>query len=91
MSSKAGILVLTDTFYPGWAALMDGVSAPLLRADGGLRTIGFEPGNHVVRFMRRPTSVSVGAGITLATVGVVLAVVACISVFKDRAPRRERA
>jgi len=91
VSPKAGILVLSDTFYSGWVASLDGVSVPLLRADGVLRAVAFEPGNHIVRFTYRPSSVSVGAAITLATVGVVLVVVACISVFKDRAPRPERA
>ena len=90
-SPKAGILVLSDTFYPGWAASLDGVSVPLLRADGVLRAVGFEPGNHIVRFMFRPTSVYVGAAITLATLGVVLVLVACLSVLERRGSTRETA
>ena len=83
--------MLSDTFYPGWAASLDGVSVRLLRAHGVLCTVGLEPSNHVVRFVYRPTSVSAGAGITLATVGVVLVVMACVLVLKHRPSRCETA
>jgi len=88
-SPKAGILVLSDTFYPGWVASVDGASVPLLRADGVLRAVAFGPGKHIVRFAFRPTSVRVGAAITLGTTLFVLVALAVLlrRRYREGSPR----
>ena len=45
-----GYLVLTDTFYPGWKASIDGSIAEILPAFGAFRAVQILKGNHVVRF-----------------------------------------
>jgi hypothetical protein len=67
-ASVAGILVLSDTYYPGWQAEVDGLTAPVLRANHTMRAVVIPAGTHSVRFLFRPQSVRVGFFITLAGV-----------------------
>lgn len=67
-----GFLVLTDPFYPGWRAYVDGQETPILRADYLFRAVALAPGSHVVRFTFTPTSLERGLQLSLA--GVVIAV-----------------
>jgi hypothetical protein len=72
VETKGGFLVLTDTFYPGWRAYVNGVERPILRADYLFRAVPLEPGRHRVEFVYRPRSFTVGAGISLLTLGIVM-------------------
>lgn len=47
-------LVLSDAYYPGWRATVDGQAVPVFRADYYLRAVQIPPGNHSVRFFYRP-------------------------------------
>ncbi|HEX5415629.1 MAG TPA: YfhO family protein, partial [Chloroflexota bacterium] len=51
-----GYLVLTDPYYGGWQAQVDGRPATLYRADWAFRAVALGPGEHVVTFRFRPTS-----------------------------------
>ena len=73
---RAAFLVLSETYYPGWRAAVDGQSTPILRADGVLRSVYVAPGTHRVHFTFRPWSLIGGAMVSAATlllVGVGLA------------------
>jgi Bacterial membrane protein YfhO len=59
------LLVLGDTFYPGWHATVDGVATPILRADHAFRGVRLAPGRHRVRFRYAPASVRIGTAVTL--------------------------
>ncbi len=67
------LLVLTDTFYPGWRATVDGVPVAILRADHAFRGIRLEPGRHRVVFRYAPDSVWYGALLTFLATLVLLA------------------
>jgi hypothetical protein len=71
--AAAALLVVTDTFYPGWSATVDGVEAPIVRADHAFRGVMLGPGTHRVRFAYAPWSVRTGAALTAAAALVVLA------------------
>jgi hypothetical protein len=60
-----GILVLSEVFYPGWEARLDGEPVPLLRADSALRAVCVPAGEHQVTLSFVPGSLKVGAGISL--------------------------
>ncbi len=64
-AASGGILVLSEVFYPGWQAQIDGESVPILRADYGLRAVCLPPGEHRVVMQFVPRSLQIGAGITL--------------------------
>ncbi len=56
-----GVLVLSDTWYPGWSATVDGATAPVLRANYALRAVRIPAGRHQVQFHYRPASFRWGA------------------------------
>lgn len=61
------ILMMSDSFFPGWSATVDGMRSALLRADGALRATVVPAGHHIVRFEYRPVSITAGFSITFAT------------------------
>jgi hypothetical protein len=73
----SGYLVLTDTFYPGWTANVDGNPATIRRADLYFRAIALEPGEHKVTLRYRPKAAYLGIVISLVswlTWGLILAI-----------------
>lgn len=59
-STAPGLLVLSDSHAPGWRALVNGESAPILRVNGLFRGIFLPPGTHTVVFNYAPLSVTLG-------------------------------
>jgi hypothetical protein len=64
-SRDSSYLVLSDTYYPGWEAAIDGVETPVLRCNYAMRAIALPPGEHHVSFMFRPLSFRIGAWVSL--------------------------
>lgn len=52
----AGLVVLSDTFYPGWEADVDGAPAPIVRANYFSRGVFVDRGAHHIVFRYRPGS-----------------------------------
>lgn len=81
----AGVLVLSDAYYPGWQVTVDGVAQTVFRTDGEFRGVSLGPGNHDIEFFFRPVSLVRGGTIT----GVALAVALCmIGIGIRRRPQR---
>jgi Bacterial membrane protein YfhO len=63
-----GLLVLSDTFYPGWRASVDGKKEAVHPTDEALRSIFLGTGTHRVTFTYSPTSFKAGSLITVLSV-----------------------
>ncbi|RLC77305.1 MAG: hypothetical protein DRJ03_17550 [Chloroflexi bacterium] len=61
------LLVLSDVYYPGWQATVDGAPAELLRADYAFRAVPVPPGEHIVRMEFAPWPWRVGLTISIVT------------------------
>lgn len=86
-SACAGILVLNNSWAPGWVATIDGQKAPLLRANYLARAVALPAGSHDVRLTYAPRSFFLGLALTGATiVGLIAALLG-----RRRVPRTRRA
>lgn len=61
-----GLVVLSDTYFPGWRATVDGQPAEILEVFGALRGVVVEAGAHRVEMVYRPATAYWGAGLALA-------------------------
>lgn len=75
-SPAAGYLVLTDTFFPGWTAQVDGKSVPILRANYLFRAVAVDAGEHKVVFNYSPNSFTIG--LILFVIGLIASALLCL-------------
>lgn len=74
-SDQPKLLFLTDNYYPGWKAKVDGEETEILRADYTFRAVPLVAGEHEVRFYYDPMSFKVGVLISmLSLVGLIFLV-----------------
>ncbi|MCC6177871.1 MAG: YfhO family protein [Chloroflexi bacterium] len=67
---RPSYLVLSDSWYPGWQAAVDGQDVPIERANLMFRAVLLDAGEHVVEFRYQPRAVWFGAAISaLALIG----------------------
>ena len=66
-SKGSALLLLTDTYYPGWKAYVDGKESDIYRADGLVRAVFVPAGNHIVEFSYMPKSFVIGVIISIVT------------------------
>jgi uncharacterized membrane protein YfhO len=72
--AEDNLLVLSDTYYPGWKAFVNGKKTKIYRADYNFRAIPLTAGTHRVEFVYDPISFELGAGATL------LGIMGCIGI-----------
>jgi len=63
-SERGGYLVLTDAWFPGWTARVDGRETRVERADHAFRAVKLGPGHHDVEFRYAPMSVRLGVALS---------------------------
>ena len=79
-------LVLSDSYFPGWHAWIDGRPAEVERANYLFRAVAVPPGEHTIEWRYRPTSLLVGALISAIAL-IVMAALAAVG-LKLTAERR---
>ncbi|MEK6589753.1 MAG: YfhO family protein, partial [Nitrospinota bacterium] len=62
-----GLLILGDTWFPGWKAFVDGIERKIYRVNYIQRGVFLEHGKHNIEFVYTPASYTVGKFITLFT------------------------
>jgi Bacterial membrane protein YfhO len=70
--NNSGVLILSDSFYPGWHAYIDGKEEKILRANWFFRAISLSEGKHAVEFRYEPRSFTIGFAISLATLAALI-------------------
>lgn len=74
-SSAPGYLFLSEVYYPGWKAFVDGQSEPILRGNYMFRVVKIPRGNHLVRLVFEPLTIQLGSAVTIFTLFIVLCTV----------------
>jgi hypothetical protein len=70
--SAPSILLLSQTYYPGWKAFVDGQETPVFDADFLLTGIALSPGTHNVEFVFDPRSFKIGALLSAASLIIIV-------------------
>ena len=78
-SSKDGLLVVTDTYYPGWKAYVDGKETPIIMVNLTQRGIMLPKGNHLVRLSFYSQTFETGKIITVSTL-----IITSVAMFLSR-------
>ncbi len=60
-------LFLSDAFYPGWKARVDGKEVKIIKANYAFRVIPIKPGKHQVEWVYEPTGFKQGLAVSLLT------------------------
>ena len=81
-AKRRALLFMADSFFPNFAARVDGRPAPLWRANYGYRAVPVEAGRHTVEFVWRPYDFY--AGLVVTGTGAVLLCVAALVGLKTR-------
>ena len=87
-STKGGVVVFSEIYYPGWQATVDGKPTEIARADYILRAIRVEPGRHTVEFKFDPQSLHITEAIANSAL-VLLMVVFLILMAREIMKRRK--
>ncbi|NLP04519.1 hypothetical protein GX411_01015 [Candidatus Fermentibacteria bacterium] len=72
-AGSPSVMVLADTWYPRWHAEVDGVEAPILRANCWQRAVAVPAGRHSVAFSFDHSDVRTGAIVSGAGVALIAA------------------
>lgn len=82
-SDRPQLLVLTDTYYPGWRAFVDDVETEVFQANYVFRAVRVPSGLHVVVFEYRPASYRIGVMLSVVSIGA-LAIVCAVVTYRPR-------
>jgi len=74
-TAKTGMLVLADTYYDGWEALVDGERSTIYRVNGAFRGVLVTAGEHTVRFLYRQPGLKVGLLLSAVGLGAIFALI----------------
>ncbi len=66
-SEKGGILVLADSYYPGWKATIDGKETQIYPANINQRAVFIPKGQHEIIFSYAPSSFYIGLWTTIGS------------------------
>ncbi len=83
-SPQGGWLVLSDLFFPGWQARVDGIKVRVFPANYLFRAVYVQSGHHNVNFTYRPFSFYMGLVLSSITVATLVAIL----LLKNRVPFR---
>lgn len=75
-STKGGIVVFSEIYYPGWTATVDGQPTEVGRVNYVLRAINVKPGHHTVVLTFKPQSVKTTETVAYVAYALLVLVVA---------------
>ncbi|MBO5823446.1 MAG: YfhO family protein, partial [Prevotella sp.] len=81
-STKGGVVVFSEIYYPGWTATVDGEEVELGRVNYILRALNVKPGNHTVELSFFPKSVDITETVAYVSYAILLIAVLLLIYFE---------
>ena len=75
-TDRPGMLFVSDAYYPGWKAWIDGVETKIYRANYAFRAIEVPSGKHLIKFIYQPKSFS--NGLKISGISLIILIVFCL-------------
>jgi len=72
---SGGLLVVADSWWPGWTARVDGRPVPILRSDAIARAVVWPAGRHLLEMAYQPREVDIGLAVSAAAAVLLAAMV----------------
>ncbi|MFH1048514.1 MAG: YfhO family protein [Patescibacteria group bacterium] len=79
-----GILFLSEVYYPGWEAYIDGVKTEIYEANYLFRAIELQKGNHNIKFIYNPKSFKTGLIISIISLTCAITSLLYLSILKRK-------
>lgn len=79
-AETSSMLFLSDNYFPGWRATVDGKEEKIYRANYTFRAVPVSAGEHTVMFMYYPSSFDKGVKITTATLFVLVVFIVFVTI-----------
>ena len=89
-TSKGGVIVFSEIYYPGWTATIDGQPAELGRVNYVLRALQMPAGKHKVELTFKPRSVQTTETVAYVSLGLLLVLVLVVIGFSVRNRSRNK-
>ena len=89
VTPKGGVAVLSEIYYPGWEATIDGKPTDIGRVNYVLRAIKVPAGKHELVLTYRPASVSTTETVAFISIALILVGFIAAFVIALRKPRKE--
>lgn len=89
VTPKGGVAVLSEIYYPGWEATIDGKPTDIGRVNYVLRAIKVPAGKHELVLTYRPASVSTTETVAFVSIALILVGFIAAFVIALRKPRKE--
>lgn len=87
-SSKGGVIVFSEVYYPGWTATVDGQPVELGRVNYLLRAVNVAPGKHKIELAFHPKSVTTTETIAYVAYAVLLLAILLSAYIEYRKKRK---
>lgn len=87
-SSKGGVIVFSEVYYPGWTATVDGQPVELGRVNYLLRAVNVAPGKHKIELAFHPKSVTTTETIAYVAYAVLLLAIFLLAYIEYRKKRK---
>jgi len=81
-TKEPGLLVVADSYYPGWRVLVDGWDTRIYRANFAFRAVPVPAGEHQVEFIYDPLSFKIGWIVSLGAL--VVLIITTTALFKRK-------
>jgi len=87
-AKRDALVVLNDSAFPGWEAMVDGKTTEIIRTNEIVRGVAVKAGEHLVTFRYRPQSVRRGTLISAMSLLTMAAVALAGRGLRRRSSRR---